>query len=79
MAKLPVVFRPRRYCMKAILAIGALLSLATLSYWNGHARGYKQGVRDRSSFTVTQSNCYVAGEAHNADAIPCVTIDGGAR
>jgi hypothetical protein len=26
-----------------------------------------------------QSNCYIPGEAHSADAIPCITIDGGAQ
>jgi hypothetical protein len=66
--------------MKAILAIGALLCVTTVSYCGGHANGYKDGLHDASSFAVTpQSNCYVPGEAHNEDTLPCVTIDGGAR
>jgi hypothetical protein len=66
--------------MKTILAICALLCVATVSYCAGHANGYKDGQHDSSSFSLApQSHCYVPGEAHTADTLPCVTINGGAQ
>jgi hypothetical protein len=64
--------------MKSILAIGGLLAVTSLSYWTGHAHGYRSGLRAGAAIYTSApvSNCYVPGEAAKPGQHPCVTIDG---